>query len=142
MAEDIQLVKPTPGILSLGIALDLLHQARPFANWQAAQLVGTVRGAIRRGHYLFIKDGGRFVGFACWGECTDEVGDAWSKGEAQPSFKQCTEGDAIVLFIVHMQDEKYMREAFKLFRKEYSGRTLYGRRHKNRKIRPLKLHFR
>lgn len=30
MAGDIQLVKPTPGILALGIAMDLLHQAAPF----------------------------------------------------------------------------------------------------------------
>jgi hypothetical protein len=40
-----------------------------------------------------------------------------------------------------MIDEKYMKEGFRLFREKYSGRTLYGRRHKANGLRPVKLKF-
>lgn len=142
MASNIELVKPQPGIVSLGIAMDMMYRAKPFSRWETKQLVGTVRGAIRRDHYLFLKEGDQYCGFACWGECTDEVGDAWSKGEAQPTYEQCSEGDCIVLFIVYMIDDKYMKEGFRLFREKYAGRRLYGRRHKGDVIRPVKLLFR
>lgn len=127
-------MRPSPPIKGLGIALDLLHLQEPFASWPAHELVSTVKGAVKRGHYILLKEDGRFVGIGCWGLCSTETGEAYISGKTRPSFKDCTEGDNLLMFIVYTQKTAQLKALTRFIKEYHPGFKIYARRfHQGRK---------
>lgn len=138
MAGKIELQGMKPGYKALGIALDLLSHDETYARIQTRFLVGTIRGAVERGHFVFLKEGNDYVGFTCWGECTAELGESWANGGQQPSFEACSSGDCILLFITHVRNQSYINDGLEQLKSLFRGRTVYRRHHEEGKIIPQK----
>ncbi|MCG8491532.1 MAG: toxin-activating lysine-acyltransferase [Sneathiellales bacterium] len=126
--SEILLVRPNPPIKAVGIALDLLHLQAPFANWEAKELVSTIKGAVKRNHYVFSKEDRKFTGFACWGLVSEEIGKAYVKGLHRPSFQDCENGNAFLLFIIHAQKRNHLTEIVRFMKTEYPDHKVFGRR--------------
>lgn len=140
--SDILLVRPNPPIKAVGIAMDLLHLQEPFANWEARELVSTVKGAVKRNHYVFSKEGNNFTGFACWGLVPEEIGEAYVNGQHRPSFQDCENGNAFLLFIIHAQKRSHLTEIVRFMKTEYPDHKVFGRRFRKARenLASVKLH--
>ncbi|MBL4906898.1 MAG: toxin-activating lysine-acyltransferase [Sneathiella sp.] len=125
---NISLVRPSPPIKAVGIALDLLHLQEPFSTWPAHELVSTVKGAIKRNHYILAKDDKGYVGVACWGLCNEETGINYTSGKVRPSFADCSQGENILLFIIHAQETSHLKAMVQFIKKYHPGFKVYARR--------------
>lgn len=133
MAGKIQLQGMKSGYTALGIALDLVSRDEAYAAIQVRFLVGTIRGAVERGHFVFLKEGDDYVGFTCWGECTEEMGESWANGGQQPSFEDCSSGDCILLFVTNVRNESYINPGLEKLKPLFRGKTVYRRHHEDGK---------
>lgn len=124
----ISLIRPSPPIKAVGIALDLLHLQEPFATWPAHELISTVKGAIKRDHYILLKEDEKYVGVACWGLCSEETGAAYISGTARPSYSDCSKGEHLLLFIIHAHSSVQLKTLTAFIKKYHPGRKVFGRR--------------
>lgn len=124
----ITLIRSSPPIKAVGIALDLLHLQEPFAKWPAHELVSTVKGSIKREHYILVKEDDKYVGIACWGLCSEETGAEYISGMTRPSFSDCAEGENLLLFIIHTQTSAQLKTLTTFIKKYHPGHKVFGRR--------------
>ncbi len=139
--ENFTLIRPAPPFKALGIALDLLHKEKPFCDWDSKQLVSTVKGAIRRNHYILSRQGERYTGFACWGLCSEKAADGYLNGRYSPTYQDCLDGDHFLLFIIQAQQTKHFKEIVRFMKRHYPGIKVFGKRfHLDKdKLTPKKL---
>lgn len=64
----------------------------PFGHWSK-----TLTGQINRGHYFFVYEGTRIVGFLGWAFVPEEKAVAWAEGRAEISFEDSVDGDCVVI---------------------------------------------
>ncbi|GLQ05592.1 hypothetical protein [Sneathiella chinensis] len=127
--QSFSFIQPAPPIRGMGIALDLLHTKTPFSNWNAKELISTVKGAARRGHYIILKDGDTFGAVACWGRCTKEIGEAYVAGQRTPTFQDCQQGDHLIMFILQADKPEYLKAITRFVKDLHPGAIAYGRRY-------------
>ena len=122
------LIRPAPPFKALGIALNLLHLEKPFSDWDAKQLISTVKGSIKRNHYILAQENGQYTGVACWGLCSEDVGMRYVNGEHQPSYQDCLKGDHFLLFIIYAKQTKSLKEIIRFMKHHHPDRKVFGRR--------------
>lgn len=64
----------------------------PFGHWSK-----TLTGQINRGHYFFVYEDARVVGFLGWAFVPEDRAVAWAEGRAEISFEESVNGDCIVI---------------------------------------------
>jgi len=83
--------------LALGLAAHFIGGREPFSRFPAGDLVRTLNGQIRRGHYLFALDTAaepaRVVGYLGWALYDNAVADRFIATGVPPADERATEGD-------------------------------------------------
>jgi hypothetical protein len=105
----------------MGIILDLLHREKPFCDWSAGQLISTVKGAVRREHYVIAKDGPSYMGAACWGLCRADIAEAYLRGQRQPSYDECLGGDTTLIFVIQARSASAVKVMTDMIRQQAPG---------------------
>ena len=138
---NLTLIRPAPPYKALGVALDLLHLKDPFSGWDSRQLVSTVKGAILRNHYILLKQEDRYTGFACWGRCSEEVGEGYINGTLHPTYRDCESGEHFLLFIIQAETSGQLKEMIRFMKQHHPDCKVYGRRFRKHqsKLAPVTL---
>jgi len=124
---------------ALGLAISFLTARNPFSAYRAGQLVSSVAGQIRRGHYLFAMRGARIVGYAGWGLCSSELAERHLRGEYNPSFAECRDGEVVLMMIVATSEPAALRPIVRSIRARYPGRSYVGKRVRPDGLRPRRV---
>lgn len=95
-AQALEVRRHESDIHALGMAVNLLRFAEPFAGYAFGPFAGNLMGQIRRKHYLFTLSGKRVLGYAGWALCTPEVAEAWLAERYTPRFEECLDGPVFV----------------------------------------------
>lgn len=81
-------------------AITFLAGQKPFDRMPLGPIIGTVSGAIQRGHYvLAVENDTTVVGLTCWALTDYDTAIHWSRGEAQPTFDQALNGDTVMMMM-------------------------------------------
>jgi hemolysin-activating ACP:hemolysin acyltransferase len=83
--------------LALGLAAHFIGGREPFSRFPAGDLIRTLNGQIRRGHYLFALDTtaepARVVGYLGWALYDNALADRFIATGVPPADDRATEGD-------------------------------------------------
>lgn len=123
-------------VYALGLALSFLAARSPFASYRAGQIVSSVTGQIRRGHYIFAMRGNRVVGYTGWGLCSSDIAERHLRGEYNPTFYDCREGDVVLLMIIASVDSTALRVMMRFMRALYPEHSYAGKRAIGNELRP------
>jgi len=126
---------------ALGLAVEHLMSKPAFARLPFGHWSRILTGQIRRGHYFFVAEGGRMVGFCGWALATEEEAEAWMAGDAAAATVRGEAGDCIVLNAWAAETPEAHRVLLDELRIRGRGkRMLYGKRdYKDGRVRPLRL---
>lgn len=83
--------------MALGLAVEYLMKKPAFARIPFGHWSRVLTGQIKRGHYTFVIEGKRVVGFGGWALMTEAEAEAWVNGRPGATEVSGTTGDCIVV---------------------------------------------
>ena len=83
--------------MALGLAVEYLMKKPAFARLPFGHWSRVLTGQIRRGHYAFVVDEKRVVGFGGWALMTEAEAEAWVTGAPGSTEILGTAGDCIAV---------------------------------------------
>lgn len=95
--ERFRAIKEPNPYAALGRAVSYMMTKPAFARVPFGHWSKTLTGQINRGHYFFVFEGTRVVGFLGWAFVAEERAVAWAEGRAEISFEESVNGDCIVI---------------------------------------------
>ena len=96
-AEKYRAVKDSNPYAALGRAVSYMMTKPAFARVPFGHWSKTLTGQINRGHYFFVYEGTRIVGFLGWAFVPEAKAVAWAEGRAEIAFEDSVDGDCIVI---------------------------------------------
>jgi hemolysin-activating ACP:hemolysin acyltransferase len=84
-------------ILALGLAVNYLMSKPAFARLPFGHWSRVLAGQINRGHYFFVFEGKKVVGFAGWALASEAEAEAWHSGRSNPAAEKGSTGACIIL---------------------------------------------
>ena len=96
-AERFRAVKDPNAYAALGRAVSYMMTKPAFARVPFGHWSKTLTGQINRGHYFFVYEGRRIVGFLGWAFVPEAKAVAWAEGRAEISYEDSVNGDCIVI---------------------------------------------
>ena len=127
--------------MALGLAVEHLMTKPAFARLPFGHWARILTGQIRRGHYFFVADPKRIVGFCGWALASREEAEAWIGGRPETAQIRGEAGDCLVLNAWSADSA----EAHAVLRDELRIRgrgikALYAKReYKDGRTRPLRM---
>jgi hemolysin-activating ACP:hemolysin acyltransferase len=83
--------------MALGLAVEYLMKKPAFAKLPFGHWSRVLTGQIRRGHYVFVIQGNKVVGFGGWAAATDAEAEAWLAGRPDATEIPGTDGECAVI---------------------------------------------
>jgi hemolysin-activating ACP:hemolysin acyltransferase len=114
---------------ALGAAAAFVAARPPFDQFPAGALLRTLRGQVRRGHYLLLLKGPRLCAYAGWGMVTEAEEAALLRQGLVPG-GSLTAGDRVWIQILAATDGPALRALIRALRAEHRGRRAFGLRHR------------
>jgi len=127
--------------MALGLAVEHLMTKPAFARLPFGHWARILTGQIRRGHYFFVAEPKRIVGFCGWALASEAEAETWISGSAAAANIVGETGDCIVLNAWSADTPAVHRLVLDELRIRGRGkRTLYAKRdYKDGRVRPLRL---
>ena len=127
--------------MALGLAVEHLMTKPAFARLPFGHWSRILTGQIRRGHYFFVANDRRIVGFCGWALGSREEAEAWIKGSSQAAQIKGDTGSCIILNAWSADGPEAHRLVLDELRIRGRGcETLYAKReYKDGRTRPLRL---
>jgi hemolysin-activating ACP:hemolysin acyltransferase len=120
--------------LALGLAAHFIGGREPFSRFPAGDLIRTLNGQIRRGHYLFALDTAaepaRVIGYLGWALYDNAVADRFIASGVPPADERATEGDVAWILTAAALDRGAFFAMAKAARKLYPDHRVIAVRHK------------
>ena len=127
--------------MALGLAVEHLMTKPAFGRLPFGHWGRILTGQIRRGHYFFVADSKRIVGFCGWALASEAEAEAWMTGRPEAAHIVGDTGDCMVLNAWSADTP----EAHQIVREELrirgrGSRMLYAKRdYKDGRVRPLRM---
>jgi hemolysin-activating ACP:hemolysin acyltransferase len=83
--------------MALGLAVEYLMKKPAFAKLPFGHWSRVLTGQIRRGHYVFVIQGNKVVGFGGWAAATETEAEAWLAGQPNATEISGSGGDCAVI---------------------------------------------
>lgn len=120
--------------LALGLAAHFIGGREPFSRFPAGDLIRTLNGQVRRGHYLFALDTAaepaRVVGYLGWALYDGAVADRFIATGVPPADERATEGDVAWILTAAALNRAAFFAITKAARKLYPDHRVVAIRHK------------
>lgn len=126
---------------ALGLAVEHLMSKPAFARLPFGHWARILTGQIRRGHYFFVAEGNRIVGFCGWALASEAEAEAWITGRPEAARIVGDTGDCMVLNAWSADTpaaHQLIREELRI--RGRGNRMLYAKRdYKDGRVRPLRM---
>lgn len=120
--------------MALGLASHFIARRKPFGNYRADDLIRTLDGQIRRGHYVFALDTSqkvaRVIGYLGWALYDLATAEQFAASGKPPATELADGGDVIWMLTVAADDRRALMAMTKATRALYPSHRLMGMRHK------------
>jgi hemolysin-activating ACP:hemolysin acyltransferase len=120
--------------LALGLAAHFIGGREPFSRFPAGDLIRTLNGQVRRGHYLFALDTAaepaRVVGYLGWALYDSAVADRFVATGVPPADEPAMEGDVAWILTAAALNRAAFFAMTKAARKLYPDHRVIAIRHK------------
>jgi hemolysin-activating ACP:hemolysin acyltransferase len=83
--------------MALGLAVEYLMKKPAFAKLPFGHWSRVLTGQIRRGHYVFVIQGNKVVGFGGWAAASEAEAEAWLAGQPNATEISGSGGDSAVI---------------------------------------------
>jgi hemolysin-activating ACP:hemolysin acyltransferase len=125
---------------ALGMAVSYLMVDPSFARLSFGHWARVLTGQINRGHYLFVANGKRIVGFAGWALTTADKAEAWLAGR-ELAFGDSMAGPSMVINAWKAETPEAQRFIVDTMRTMHvTGEAVYFKRvYKDGRVRPMRL---
>lgn len=125
--------------LGRAVARLMIHPA--FAHAPFGHIARALTGQVNRGHYCFVCEGPRAVGFVGWALATEALAEAWLVGDRSLSENEAARGDCLVLNIWQADTPEVSRFLVHDLARRLTGvRRLYAKRHyPDGRVRPVRI---
>jgi hemolysin-activating ACP:hemolysin acyltransferase len=132
---------PRSPVEALGMAVSYLMVEPSFARLSFGHWSKVLTGQINRGHYLFVVEGKRLVGFAGWALTTKDKAEAWLIGRTELAFADSTTGDCMVINAWKSETPEAQRFLVDALRTIHAGgdAVYFKRVYSDGRIRPMRL---
>jgi len=115
-------------LAALGAAAAFLAARPPFDAFPAGTLIRTLRGQVRRGHYLLLTEGSRLRAYAGWALLSPAEEAALLAGGRPPSGD--AGGEIVWLQMLAAADRPAFRALVAALKAAHRGRRGFGLRHR------------
>lgn len=95
-AATLKAVRPRDPRAALGMAVSYLMTDPSFARLPFGQWSRVLVGQINRGHFLFVVDGDKVVGFVGWALTTKDKAEAWLTANRDIGFEDSKAGEIVL----------------------------------------------
>jgi hemolysin-activating ACP:hemolysin acyltransferase len=119
MAGNLVCSRLSDPVHAFGLALDLLFTRPPFRDYALGPFAATVKGQIKRGHYVFTFRDGVPVGYVGWALCEKAVARAWIERRRVPRHEECLAGCYWVGFVFCARDREVTVHQARYCRRQY-----------------------
>lgn len=109
--------------------LSFMAARAPFETMRLGDVVGTVSGAIKRGHYGVAAEDGRVRGVLLWALSDAQTAERWVTGAETPSFEQASGGDTLVVLLGGADDPRAPSLGFREMARRHPGLRYVMKRH-------------
>ena len=127
--------------MALGLAVEHLMTKPAFGRLPFGHWGRILTGQIRRGHYFFVADQKRIVGFCGWALASEEEAEAWISGRPEAAHIVGETGDCIVLNAWSADTpaaHQLVRDELRI--RGRGKRMIYAKRdYKDGRVRPLRM---
>lgn len=139
-----ELIRKSNGYEALAEMMLHLNKHKATNRLQIKQAVPLLNGAINRGHYRFIHDGARCVGFGTWALASRDAAHRWAFEEDGEGITDGKTGDGAILSFLICDDLAVTRFAQDASREVFADLDfLCGRRsYANGRTRPVWIELR
>ena|SRR5690349_22346255 len=120
---------------SIGVVLDFILGAHPFASMEAASLYLAVKGQIAAGHHVAAFRNGKLIGYFGWLDTTEAIAQKWLTGEGKLLSVAGSQSNAVALTIVRTIDRQAILPGIRKCRQLNAGKRVFFKRENSRAIR-------
>ncbi len=126
---------------ALGMAVSYLMTEPVFAQLPFGQWSRVLVGQINRGHYLFVFEEEKVVGFVGWALATRERAEAWLTRSRDIGSAESRDGDIVLLNVWRSAGHAVNRFLIESLRTEFRGKAMiYSKRfYAGGRVRPARL---
>lgn len=139
--RSLRLVTGLAPDVALGRAVAQLMTHPAFAHAPFGHIARALTGQVNRGHYCFVCEGPRAVGFAGWVLATEALAEAWLGGDRPLSESEAAHGECLVLNFWQADTPEVSRFLVRALAGRLTGvRRLYAKRHyPDGRARPVRI---
>jgi hemolysin-activating ACP:hemolysin acyltransferase len=127
--------------MALGLAVEYLMKKPAFAKLPFGHWSRVLTGQIRRGHYVFVLQGNKVVGFGGWAAATEAEAEAWLAGQPDATEISGAAGECAVIN-AWAADGPEVNDALvaEAMRRTSEFRMVYAKReYEDGRVRPLRM---
>jgi hemolysin-activating ACP:hemolysin acyltransferase len=127
--------------MALGLAVEYLMKKPAFAKLPFGHWSRVLTGQIRRGHYVFVIQGNKVVGFGGWAATTEAEAEAWLAGQPNATEISGAAGECAVIN-AWAADGPEVNDALvaEAMRRTRDFRMVYAKReYEDGRVRPVRM---
>ena len=137
----LQVSRPANKVFALGMAVSSLMNKPAFAKQPFGTWSKVLVGQLNRGHFLFIVNGKKIVGFAGWSLTNKRRAEDWLANKADIPYDESHEGNCFVFNAWAADDFRSHRFLLDAMRPIFASCEViyYKRAYKDGRNRPVRL---
>ncbi len=137
----LRVMRPKSGFTALGMAVSFLMADPAFQRLRFGHWARVLAGQIQRGHFVFVTDQDKVVGFAGWALTNRDSAEQWLAGRGELSFQDCQAGDFVVINVWKASTPAANQSLVEAFRRMFAAKqALYFKRfYPDGRMRPSRL---